>query len=107
MKKNVCDIFSMYMFWNASTHIVTYCTLYSPTSDGSAAVILANYDFVKRNKLEGQAVEILAQGMATDMASTFEEKSDMKIVSSPFRPSQCIKASFYISESLFSYNQGF
>lgn len=53
----------------------------SPTSDGSAACILANEEFVKRHGLQAQAVEIIAQSMTTDFPSTFEEKSAMKIVS--------------------------
>lgn len=51
-----------------------------PTSDGSAAVILANYDFVRRHNLQNQAVEILAMEMTTDTASTFAEQSHIKIV---------------------------
>ncbi|KAF7998309.1 hypothetical protein HCN44_009707 [Aphidius gifuensis] len=51
-----------------------------PTSDGSAAVILANQDFVRRHNLQHQAVEILAMEMTTDTATTFAEKSHIKIV---------------------------
>lgn len=51
-----------------------------PTSDGSAAVILANEDFVRHHNLYGQAVEILAMEMATDTASTFAERSSIKLV---------------------------
>lgn len=51
-----------------------------PTSDGSAAVILANENFVREHKLEGQAVEILAMEMSTDLPSTFSEKSCIKLV---------------------------
>jgi sterol carrier protein 2 len=51
-----------------------------PTSDGSAAVIVASEAFVKRHGLEGQAVEITGMSMATDLPSTFEEKSCMKMV---------------------------
>ncbi|XP_034948690.1 non-specific lipid-transfer protein-like [Chelonus insularis] len=51
-----------------------------PTSDGSAAVILANEDFVRRHNLQNQAVEILAMEMSTDLPSTFAERSHMKIV---------------------------
>lgn len=51
-----------------------------PTSDGSAAAILASEDFVRRHGLEAQAVEIVAQAMATDLPSTFEEKSCIKMV---------------------------
>ncbi|XP_059677735.1 sterol carrier protein 2 isoform X5 [Gavia stellata] len=51
-----------------------------PTSNGAAAAILANEEFVKRHKLQPKAVEILAQVMATDYPSTFEENSCMKVV---------------------------
>lgn len=51
-----------------------------PTSDGSAAAIVCSEDFVKRHNLEGQAVEIIAMDMATDLPSTFNEESCMKMV---------------------------
>lgn len=51
-----------------------------PTSDGAAAVIIANEEFVRRHHLEAQAVEIVGMEMATDLPSTFEEKSCIKIV---------------------------
>jgi sterol carrier protein 2 len=51
-----------------------------PTSDGSAAAIVASEDFVKKHNLQGQAVEIAGQAMATDLPSTFEEKSMIKMV---------------------------
>jgi sterol carrier protein 2 len=51
-----------------------------PTSDGSAAAIVASEAFVKRHGLEGQAVEITGMSMATDVPSTFEDKSCMKMV---------------------------
>ncbi len=41
-----------------------------PTSDGSAAAILASEDFVRKHKLESQAVEIVGMAMATDFPST-------------------------------------
>ena len=44
----------------------------SPTSDGSAAVVLASEEFVARHELSGQAVEIVGQAMTTDFASTFD-----------------------------------
>lgn len=50
-----------------------------PTSDGSAAAILASEAFVKSHGLEGQAVEIVGMEMATDVPSTFQEKSMMKV----------------------------
>lgn len=51
-----------------------------PTSDGAGAAILASEDFVRSHGLEGQAVEILAQEMVTDLSTTFEENSCMKMV---------------------------
>ncbi|KAG7189846.1 hypothetical protein KM043_017501 [Ampulex compressa] len=51
-----------------------------PTSDGSAAVILANEEFVRKHHLEPQAVEILAMEMSTDLPSTFSERSCIKLI---------------------------
>jgi len=51
-----------------------------PTSDGSGAAILASEEFVKQHGLEAQAVEIAGMAMATDLPSTFDEKSDIKLV---------------------------
>jgi acetyl-CoA acyltransferase len=44
----------------------------SPTSDGSAAAILASERFVDEHDLWGQAIEIRGQALVTDMASTFD-----------------------------------
>ena len=44
----------------------------SPTSDGSAAAVLASEEFVDKHGLAGQAVEIVGQAMTTDFASTFD-----------------------------------
>ena len=44
----------------------------SPTSDGSAAAVLASEAFVDSHGLSGQAVEIVGQSMTTDFASTFD-----------------------------------
>lgn len=52
----------------------------SPTSDGSAACIVASEKFVREHRLEGQAVEILALEMATDVPASFNEDSMMKVV---------------------------
>lgn len=52
----------------------------SPTSDGSAACILASEAFVRRNGLEKKAVEILGLEMTTDPASTFTEGSMIKVI---------------------------
>jgi sterol carrier protein 2 len=51
-----------------------------PTSDGAAAAILASEDFVKQRGLESQAVEIAGMAMATDLPSTFDERSCIKLV---------------------------
>ena len=51
-----------------------------PTSDGAGAAVLASEDFVRKHGLESQAVEILGMAMATDLPSTFEEKSCIKMV---------------------------
>lgn len=50
-----------------------------PTSDGSAACILASESFVIRHGLTEQAVEVLGIEMATDLPSTFG-KSAMSLV---------------------------
>lgn len=46
-----------------------------PTSDGSACCILASEKFVKKHKLEAQAIEILGMEMVTDMPSSFSKSS--------------------------------
>jgi sterol carrier protein 2 len=50
-----------------------------PTSDGAAAAILASEDFVRQHGLAARAIEIAGMAMATDLTSTFDEKSCMKI----------------------------
>jgi acetyl-CoA acyltransferase len=44
----------------------------SPTSDGSAAAILASEAFVDEHGLAGQATEIVGQAMTTDFQDTFD-----------------------------------
>jgi acetyl-CoA acyltransferase len=44
----------------------------SPTSDGSAAAILASEAFVEKHALAGQATEIVGQAMTTDFENTFD-----------------------------------
>ncbi|MFN8035006.1 MAG: lipid-transfer protein [Acidimicrobiia bacterium] len=51
-----------------------------PTSDGSAAAVLASEDFVRAHGLEDRAVEILGMEMTTDFRSSFESDSDMNFV---------------------------
>jgi sterol carrier protein 2 len=53
-----------------------------PTSDGSAAAVLASEEFVRRHSLEGKAVEILGQAMVTDTRETFESKSSIALIGS-------------------------
>ncbi|WP_370591430.1 lipid-transfer protein [Saccharopolyspora montiporae] len=52
----------------------------SPTSDGSAAVVVASESFVERHGLAGQAVEIAGQAMVTDLPSTFDDESAISLV---------------------------
>ena len=54
---------------------------FSPTSDGSAAAVLASEEFVKKHGLESKAVEIVGMEMATDFKSTFNDNSAIKVVS--------------------------
>ncbi|XP_068605180.1 sterol carrier protein 2 [Brachionichthys hirsutus] len=51
-----------------------------PTSDGAGAAVLASEAFVRKHRLEKQAVEIVAQEMVTDLASTFDDNSCIKLV---------------------------
>jgi len=53
-----------------------------PTSDGSAAAVLASEDFVHKHSLEGKAVEIIGQAMVTDTQDTFESKSSIALIGS-------------------------
>ena len=53
-----------------------------PTSDGSACCIVANESFVRKYKLEAQAVEIVSMEMCTDVPSTFNSKSSISLVGS-------------------------
>ena len=52
----------------------------SPTSDGSAAAIVASERFVDQHDLRDQAVEIVGQAMVTDLSSTFDSKSSINVV---------------------------
>src|SRR4051794_18853816 len=52
----------------------------SPTSDGSAASVVVSERFVDEHDLWDQAVELAGQSMVTDMGSTFDEKSCIKLV---------------------------
>ncbi|XP_067846410.1 sterol carrier protein 2 [Heptranchias perlo] len=65
-----------------SRQIFEFLTLLQccPTSNGAGAAVLASEKFVRRHGLESKAVEILAQEMITDMASSFQENSCIKAV---------------------------
>ncbi|XP_044770450.1 sterol carrier protein 2 isoform X2 [Neomonachus schauinslandi] len=65
-----------------SREVFDYLTVLQccPTSDGAAAAILASEIFVRKYGLESKAVEILAQEMVTDLPSSFEDKSIIKMV---------------------------
>jgi len=53
-----------------------------PTSDGSAAAVLASEEFVRKHSLEDKAIEIIGQAMVTDTADTFESKSSIALIGS-------------------------
>jgi len=57
--------------------VFKYLTLLQccPTSDGSGCAILASEEFVKKHNLQGLAVEIAAQHMATDSPKAFSGSS--------------------------------
>jgi acetyl-CoA acetyltransferase len=65
------EVLESRMMWEPLT-LLQCC----PTSSGAAAAVLASERFVDRNDLGDQAVEIVAQAMATDVAF---EGSDLKI----------------------------
>ena len=52
----------------------------SPTSEGSAAVVLMSESAVRQRGLEGTAVRIVAQAMATDTGSSFDGRSAITAV---------------------------
>jgi len=52
----------------------------SPTSDGSAAAVLASERFVEQHGLGDRAVEIVGQAMVTDVPGTLESRSAITLV---------------------------
>src|SRR3954466_14083219 len=52
----------------------------SPTSDGSGCAIVASERFVDEHDLWDRAIEIAGQSMVTDLSSTFDEASCIKVV---------------------------
>jgi len=63
-----------------------------PTSDGAAAAIVASEDFVKQRGLQSEAVEIAGMAMATDLPSTFDDRSCIKLVGFDMARKAAIKA---------------
>ncbi|MFH8572389.1 lipid-transfer protein [Streptomyces sp. NPDC017993] len=55
----------------------------SPTSDGSAAAVVASERFVRAHGLEERAVEIAAQAMTTDTEDSFSTGSCIEVVGKP------------------------
>jgi sterol carrier protein 2 len=51
-----------------------------PTSDGAACAIICSETFMKENKLENQAIEILACVLGSDKKETFSSNSAMNVV---------------------------
>ena len=50
-----------------------------PTSSGAAAAVVASARFVREHGLQNRAVEILAQAMATDFASSFQDSDIARV----------------------------
>jgi acetyl-CoA acyltransferase len=55
----------------------------SPTSDGAAAAVVVSERFVEEHGLGEQAVEIVAQAMATDTAEAFDTRTCIDLVGRP------------------------
>lgn len=55
----------------------------SPTSDGSAAAVVASERFVHEHGLADRAVEIVGQAMTTDTAESFDSGSCIDVVGRP------------------------
>ncbi|MFT4083201.1 MAG: lipid-transfer protein [Nocardioides sp.] len=52
----------------------------SPTSDGAGAALLASERFVDEHDLWDRAVELAGQALVTDLPSTFDERSSIKLI---------------------------
>lgn len=90
MYKNIVFSYSQFQEGYSLQQILNSPTIYGPltklqccpTSDGSAAAILASEQFVIKHKLQNQAVEIVGMEMATDPPSTFSGQTCLQIVKS-------------------------
>lgn len=70
------DIYSLEQIMKAPTVFGPLTKLQCcPTSDGSACAILASEEFVRKHKLQNQAIELVAQAMATDSPKAFNDSS--------------------------------
>ena len=78
-----------------SLSLLNFLVIFSPTSDGGAAAVVCSEKFVRERGLEDRAVEILAMEMATDLPSTFQEKSCIKVVCFSLYTSDLCKACTY------------
>lgn len=72
-----------------------------PTSDGSAAAILASEKFVLENNLQDQAIEIVGMEMASDPPTTFSGQTCVQIVSYKCDITICIQNKFKVFISYF------
>jgi acetyl-CoA acyltransferase len=64
----------------------------SPTSDGSAAAVVASERFVDEHDLWDYAVEIAGQAMATDQPSSFDPKDAIRVVGADMTRSAAARA---------------
>ena len=51
-----------------------------PTSDGAACAIFASEAFVKKNKLENQAVEVLSCILGSDKRDSYSTNSSIDLI---------------------------
>ena len=63
-----------------------------PTSDGAGAAILASEDFVKKHGLMNKAVEIAGMAMVTDLKSSFDDRSCIKLIGADMSRQAALKA---------------
>ncbi|WP_431979940.1 thiolase C-terminal domain-containing protein [Streptomyces qinglanensis] len=64
----------------------------SPTSDGAAAALVASGRFVRAHGLQGRAVEIAGQALATDTEETFASGSCIDVVGRPLSRAAAARA---------------
>jgi acetyl-CoA acetyltransferase len=63
-----------------------------PTSDGSAAAVIASEDFVKSHGLQAQAIEIAGQAMTTDRDVTLTDRSSISLAGADMTRQASLKA---------------